>query len=45
MTAIGAMEKSWSIRAIERKEVRKDDPINTFSLRGSEIPFEFQRAR
>ena len=42
-TAGGAMEKSWYVRVIERKEVREDDLIKYFLPTGSEVPFESQR--
>ena len=29
-TAKGAMEKSWYVRVIEMKNVRREDPINYF---------------
>ena len=38
-TAREAMEKSRYVRLIERKEVRKDDPIKYFLPTGSEVPF------
>ena len=34
------MEKNWRVRVIERKEVRRDDPIKYFVPTGSEVPFE-----
>ena len=37
------MEKSRYVRVIE--EVRRDDPSNTYSPRGSALPFECQRGR
>ena len=39
----GSMENNRYVRIIERKEIRRDDPIKYFLPTGSEVPFESQR--
>ena len=39
----GTIEKIWCVWVIERKEVRKDDQIEYFSQRESEVSVEGQR--
>ena len=43
VTTRGAMVKCRYVRIIERKEVRRDDPIKCSSPLGSEVPFESHR--
>ena len=38
------MDKSWCVEVIKRKSVKMTQP-NTFSPRGSEVLFKFQRKR